>query len=93
MAEEASFLSEEGPRETEAESGDEDIEAAAEAASARAAAARTVLAWKRVRELDAAGSSLAFGRISGEDGAAVLLGMNPSTLRSRIKALGLKNPA
>lgn len=68
MAEEASFLSEEGPRETEAESGDEDIEAAAEAASARAAAARTVLAWKRVRELDAAGSSLAFGRISGEEG-------------------------
>lgn len=68
MAEEASYLSEEGPRETEAESGDEDGEAAAEAGAARAAAARTVLAWKRVRELDSAGDALAFGRITGTDG-------------------------
>lgn len=30
------------------------------------------------------------GRISGERGAAALLGMNPSTLRSRMKALGLQ---
>jgi transcriptional regulator with GAF, ATPase, and Fis domain len=30
------------------------------------------------------------GRIAGERGAAALLGMNPSTLRSRLKALGLK---
>lgn len=30
------------------------------------------------------------GRISGERGAAVLLRMNPSTLRSRMKALGLQ---
>ena len=29
-------------------------------------------------------------RISGERGAAALLGMNPSTLRSRMKALGIK---
>jgi PAS domain S-box-containing protein len=40
------------------------------------------------RALDAAS-----GRISGEGGAAALLGMNPSTLRSRLKALGLKTPA
>jgi len=32
------------------------------------------------------------GRIAGEGGAAELLGMNPSTLRSRMKALGL-NPS
>jgi transcriptional regulator with GAF, ATPase, and Fis domain len=31
-------------------------------------------------------------RVSGENGAAHLLGMNPSTLNSRIKALGLKRP-
>jgi transcriptional regulator with GAF, ATPase, and Fis domain len=32
----------------------------------------------------------AHGRIYGEGGAAELLGMNPSTLRSRMKALGIK---
>src|SRR5262245_60012083 len=32
-------------------------------------------------------------RISGDHGAAVLLEMNPSTLRSRMKALGIKPPA
>jgi PAS domain S-box-containing protein len=31
-------------------------------------------------------------RISGEQGAARLLGLNPSTLTSRIKALGIKRP-
>ena len=30
------------------------------------------------------------GRIHGTDGAAELLGINPSTLRSRIKKLGIK---
>jgi transcriptional regulator with GAF, ATPase, and Fis domain len=30
------------------------------------------------------------GRISGDGGAAELLGMNPSTLRSRLKVLGVK---
>ena len=30
------------------------------------------------------------GRIFGSDGAAVLLGMKPTTLASRIKALGIK---
>jgi len=67
LADEASFLSEEGPRETEAEVGDEDSEAAVEAATARAAAGRTLLAWKRVRELEAAGDALAFGRITSEE--------------------------
>ena len=32
------------------------------------------------------------GRISGPRGAAALLGINPSTLRSRIKKLGIENP-
>jgi len=67
LADEASFLSEEGPRETEAEVGDEDSEAAVEAATARAAAGRTLLAWKRVRELEAAGDALAFGRITSDE--------------------------
>jgi formate hydrogenlyase transcriptional activator len=31
-------------------------------------------------------------RVSGEHGAATLLGMNPSTLRSRMKTLGVKAP-
>jgi transcriptional regulator with GAF, ATPase, and Fis domain len=31
-------------------------------------------------------------RISGKNGAAFLLGMPPSTLSSRIKALGIKRP-
>ncbi|MGI9605167.1 MAG: UvrD-helicase domain-containing protein [Acidimicrobiales bacterium] len=74
LADEASFLSEEGPRETEAESGDEDGEAAAEAGTARAAAGRAVLAWKRVRELEAAGDALAFGRISGDDDDPMYIG-------------------
>ena len=67
LANEASFLSEEGPRETEAEVGDEDSEAAVEAATARAAAGRTLLAWKRVRELEAAGDALAFGRLTTDE--------------------------
>ncbi len=67
LADEASLLSEEGPRETEAELGDEDSEAAAEAASARAASARVLLAWKRVRELESAGDALAFGRMTTDE--------------------------
>jgi len=31
-------------------------------------------------------------RVSGKEGAAERLGMNPSTLNSRIKALGIKRP-
>ena len=33
------------------------------------------------------------GRISGADGAAALLGLKPSTLTSRLKALGIKRPS
>jgi PAS domain S-box-containing protein len=32
------------------------------------------------------------GKVAGEKGAARLLGMNPSTLNSRLKALGIKRP-
>ena len=31
-------------------------------------------------------------KINGEDGAATILGLNASTLRSRIKKLGIKHP-
>ena len=31
-------------------------------------------------------------RISGKDGAAELLGLKPSTLTSRMKALGIRRP-
>lgn len=33
------------------------------------------------------------GRIAGPGGAAELLGMNPNTLRSRMKKLGISFPA
>jgi hypothetical protein len=32
------------------------------------------------------------GKVAGENGAARLLGMNPSTLNSRLKALGIRRP-
>jgi len=43
------------------------------------------------RERDAIGAALkkANGKVSGPRGAAELLGMKPSTLASRIRALGL----
>jgi formate hydrogenlyase transcriptional activator len=31
-------------------------------------------------------------RVAGKDGAAALLGMNPSTLNSRIRALRIQRP-
>jgi transcriptional regulator with GAF, ATPase, and Fis domain len=31
-------------------------------------------------------------RVAGKDGAAELLGINPSTLNSRIRALGIQRP-
>jgi transcriptional regulator with GAF, ATPase, and Fis domain len=31
-------------------------------------------------------------RVAGENGAAQLLGINPSTLNSRLKALGISRP-
>jgi transcriptional regulator with GAF, ATPase, and Fis domain len=33
-----------------------------------------------------------YWRIEGKDGAAVILGMNPNTLRSRMRKLGIKRP-
>lgn len=36
--------------------------------------------------------SRAHGKIQGKEGAAALLGLSPSTLRSRMKALGLSRP-
>ena len=47
-----------------------------------------MISFERENILRALGS--ASGRIYGEGGAATLLGMNPSTLRSRMKALGIK---
>ena len=44
----------------------------------------------RERESLAAGLAQTGGKIFGPDGAAALLGMKPTTLASRIKALGLK---
>jgi transcriptional regulator with GAF, ATPase, and Fis domain len=64
---------------------------AAEGDSTRILTAAEMEALERAniqRALDACG-----GKISGEGGAAALLGMNPSTLRSRLQAPGLKAPA
>jgi len=33
-----------------------------------------------------------FWRVEGEQGAAAILGLNPGTLRSRLKKLGLRRP-
>ncbi len=52
---------------------------------------RTSQEWKRLeRENLVAALKAAGGRISGTNGAATLLGMNPNTLTSRLRALGLK---
>jgi transcriptional regulator with GAF, ATPase, and Fis domain len=45
---------------------------------------------QRERESIIAALAQANGKISGPRGAAELLGMKPTTLASRIKALGLK---
>ena len=34
-----------------------------------------------------------FWKVSGEDGAAVLLGLNPNTLRGRMRKLGIRRPS
>ena len=68
-------------------------DAARESAPAESAAIKTVAdleAFERqniVRALDATA-----WKISGDAGAASLLGMNPSTLTSRMKALGIRRP-
>ena len=46
---------------------------------------------RRERESIVAALAEANGKISGPRGAAELLGMKPTTLTSRIKALGLKS--
>jgi transcriptional regulator with GAF, ATPase, and Fis domain len=47
----------------------------------------------RERESIIAALNQAAGKVSGSDGAAALLGMKPTTLYSRILALGLRAKA
>jgi transcriptional regulator with GAF, ATPase, and Fis domain len=69
---------------------------AREAAPATAVDAASIRTLKELEELERNNLLRALeasqGRISGEQGAAALLGMNPSTLRSRMKALGVQPP-
>ena len=52
---------------------------------------RTEKEWRRLeRENLLAALEAAGGRVSGPKGAAARLGMNPNTLTSRLRALGLK---
>jgi transcriptional regulator with GAF, ATPase, and Fis domain len=64
--------------------------------AAIAGASSRVLTVKEIEEIERANLLLALEstgwRVSGEGGAARLLGINPSTLASRIKALGLRRP-
>jgi len=68
--------------------------AARDAAAAAAVDATSIRTLKEMEELERNNLQRALkaaqGRVSGERGAAELLGMNPSTLRSRLKALGVK---
>ena len=52
---------------------------------------RTDKEWQRLeRENLLAALKVSGGKVSGKEGAAALLGMNPNTLTSRLRALGLK---
>ena len=52
---------------------------------------RTDKEWQRLeRENLLAALKASGGKVSGREGAAALLGMNPNTLTSRLRALGLK---
>ena len=52
---------------------------------------RTEKEWRRLeRENLLAVLKASGGKVAGRDGAAALLGMNPNTLTSRLRALGLK---
>ena len=67
-----------------------------ESAPATAGEANTVYRLEELAELERRNILKALdaarGRIYGQGGAAELLGMNPSTLRSRMKTLGIKKP-
>jgi transcriptional regulator with GAF, ATPase, and Fis domain len=68
-----------------------------ESAASHVLAADSVLTDAEVRRLEAdnirAALKRAGGKVSGPGGAAELLGIKPTTLASRIKALGLSPPA
>ena len=52
---------------------------------------RTEREWRRLeRENLLAALKASGGKVAGRDGAAALLGLNPNTLTSRLRALGLK---
>jgi DNA-binding NtrC family response regulator len=74
----------------------EALPAARDAAAVAAVDATPIRTLKELEELERNNLQRALhaaqGRVSGERGAAELLGMNPSTLRSRLKALGVKTP-
>jgi transcriptional regulator with GAF, ATPase, and Fis domain len=74
----------------------EALPVARDAAAVAAVDATSIRTLKELEELERNNLQRALnaaqGRISGEGGAAELLGMNPSTLRSRLKALGVKTP-
>jgi transcriptional regulator of acetoin/glycerol metabolism len=52
---------------------------------------RTAHEWRRMeRDNLLAALKAARGKVTGPDGAAALLGVNPNTLASRLRVLGLK---
>jgi PAS domain S-box-containing protein len=67
------------------------------AAAAPAATAGEILTARRVRQLESANMLAALERagwrVGGADGAAELLGLSPSTFKSRMKALNIQRPA
>ena len=71
-------------------------EAAAPAAAARPPAARPAGSAKTLVDLErdhiVATLERTHWRLEGETGAAALLGMNPSTLRSRMRKHGIRRP-
>lgn len=68
-------------------------EAASAAASEDPGLIKTDAEFRRLeRENIERALEAADGRVSGENGAARLLGLNPSTLASRMKALGIERP-
>jgi len=61
------------------------------ASTTSAPAYRTAAEWRRLeRENVLAALEAAAGRVSGASGAAALLGVNPNTLASRLRALGIR---